>query len=127
MSGDPASPPPGARVLVHGLGRFGGGREAVRHLVRRGCRVRVADKSRDETLLAVQATFPPAADIDWQLGREDEAPPARVDVVVVGPAVPGRARDAIGLRFEGGVGAARPDGGGEQEHRRGGDPLKRAE
>ena len=38
-----ALPVPGRRVLVHGLGRFGGGREAVRYLGRAGCLVRIAD------------------------------------------------------------------------------------
>jgi UDP-N-acetylmuramoylalanine-D-glutamate ligase len=35
--------PAGTCALVHGLGRFGGGREAVRFLARHGVRVRIAD------------------------------------------------------------------------------------
>ena len=62
-------PPKGSHVLVHGLGRFGGGREATRFLLRRGCQVRVCDGSSSEELLAVQAAFGKSP-IDWQLGRE---------------------------------------------------------
>jgi UDP-N-acetylmuramoylalanine--D-glutamate ligase len=85
---DPALPPPGTRVLVHGLGRFGGGREAVRYLARNGCRVRIADKSAGDDLQAVQKTLADAGDLDWRLGREDAALLDDVDVLVANPAVP---------------------------------------
>lgn len=87
MTSDPALPAAGANVLVHGLGRFGGGREATRHLLRRGCRVRVADRSRKDELLAVQDSFG-KAEIDWQLGREDLALLDGIELVVTSPAVP---------------------------------------
>ncbi|MCK5941678.1 MAG: UDP-N-acetylmuramoyl-L-alanine--D-glutamate ligase, partial [Planctomycetes bacterium] len=87
MSPDPAHPAAGTRVLVHGLGRFGGGREATRHLVRLGCRVRVADGSDSDELREVAATFGDAG-IDWQLGREDLGLLDDVDLVVTSPAVP---------------------------------------
>jgi len=80
-------PRAGTRVLVHGLGRFGGGREAIRYLVRCGCRVRVCDRSDADELRAVQASFG-AADIDWQLGREDHALLDDVELMVVSPAIP---------------------------------------
>jgi UDP-N-acetylmuramoylalanine--D-glutamate ligase len=83
----PGLPPPGARVLVHGLGRFGGGREAVRFLGRRGCRVRVADKSDGVDLQAVRQALRDVPDIDWQLGREDAAVLDDIDVLVANPAV----------------------------------------
>ncbi len=89
---DVGRPAAGTRVLVHGLGRFGGGREAVRYLARRGCRVRIADKSAGEDLLAVRhslqdlpADVPP---LDWQLGREDEDLLAGIELFVANPAVP---------------------------------------
>jgi len=81
-------PPPGTRVLVHGLGRFGGGREAVRYLGRRGCRVRIADRSAGEDLLSVQKSMQDLPGLDWQLGREDEALLDGIDLFVANPGVP---------------------------------------
>jgi UDP-N-acetylmuramoylalanine--D-glutamate ligase len=79
---------PGSTVLVHGLGRFGGGREAVRFLSRRGCRVRVADRSATDELLAVQRALADLPGVDWRLGSEDEALLDGVDAMVANPAVP---------------------------------------
>ncbi|MFK7741080.1 MAG: UDP-N-acetylmuramoyl-L-alanine--D-glutamate ligase [Planctomycetota bacterium] len=84
-------PPAGSKVLVHGLGRFGGGREAIRFLVRRGCHVVVADRSDDESLRGVRRTLG-ERNIDWQLGREDDALLDGVDLVVTSPAVPDHSR-----------------------------------
>ncbi|MBM4062466.1 MAG: UDP-N-acetylmuramoyl-L-alanine--D-glutamate ligase [Planctomycetes bacterium] len=97
-------PPAGARVLVHGLGRFGGGREAVRFLARAGCRVRIADKSAGEDLLAVQRTLGDLPDLDWRLGSEDEALLDGVDWFLANPAIPDQhplfaAARARGLRL----------------------------
>jgi UDP-N-acetylmuramoylalanine--D-glutamate ligase len=74
-------------VLVHGLGRFGGGREATRFLLRRGCRVRVADKSDSSELQAIRETLD-SGQLDWQLGREDLGLLDDIDLVVTSPAVP---------------------------------------
>lgn len=87
-SADPSLPRPGALVLVHGLGRFGGGREAVRYLARRGCRVRIADKSAGDDLQAVRQGMGDLQGLDWQLGREDEALLEGVELFVANPAVP---------------------------------------
>lgn len=87
-SPDPALPAEGTKVLVHGLGRFGGGREATRHLLRRGCHVRVCDGSSSDELLAVQKTFERSDRLDWQLGREDLDLLDGIDLVVTSPAVP---------------------------------------
>ena len=84
---DPGRPAAGTRVLVHGLGRFGGGQEALRYLVHRGCRVRVADKSDGPDHQAVRRALAPLQ-LDWQLGREDESLLADIDLLVVNPAVP---------------------------------------
>jgi UDP-N-acetylmuramoylalanine--D-glutamate ligase len=75
-------------ALVHGLGRFGGGREAVRYLVRHGWRVRIADKSAGDDLQAVRQDLALGAAVDWQLGREDEALLDDVALFVVNQAVP---------------------------------------
>ncbi len=81
-------PKAAASVLVHGLGRFGGGREAVRYLAHRGCRVRIADKSAGDDLQAVRQAMVDLRDLDWHLGREDEALLAGIDLLVANPAVP---------------------------------------
>ena len=75
-------------TLVHGLGRFGGGREAVRFLARAGHRVRIADKSAGEDLQAVKDALADLRDVDWQLGREDDALLDEVTLFVANPAVP---------------------------------------
>jgi UDP-N-acetylmuramoylalanine--D-glutamate ligase len=82
------TPAAGTPVLVHGLGRFGGGREAIRFLARAGCRVRVADKSAGPDLEAVRRGTGDAGDIDWQLGREDAALLDGIALFVANPAVP---------------------------------------
>jgi len=87
MSGGPI-PAPGTNVLVHGLGRFGGGREAVRFLARAGCRVRIADKSAGEDLQSVRTAIGDFEGLDWQLGREDEALLDGIDLFVANPAIP---------------------------------------
>lgn len=87
MTADPARVAEGARALVHGLGRFGGGQEATRFLRRRGCEVRVADGSDAAALRELAAAFGDDG-IDWQLGREDLALLDDVDLVVTSPAVP---------------------------------------
>lgn len=83
-----ALPHPGAVALVHGLGRFGGGREAVRYLARAGWTVRIADKSAGDDLQAVRAAMSDLRTLDWQLGREDEALLADVALFVANPGVP---------------------------------------
>lgn len=80
-------PRPGTPALVHGLGRFGGGREALRFLRRRGCPVRVADKSAGADLLDVRQAIGDDG-IDWQLGREDEALLDGIGCFVANPAIP---------------------------------------
>ena len=87
MSDAAAAPRPGVRALVHGLGRFGGGREAVRFLRRRGCEVRVADGSDAAALREVAAALGDDG-IDWRLGCEDEALLDDIDLVVTSPAIP---------------------------------------
>jgi UDP-N-acetylmuramoylalanine--D-glutamate ligase len=81
-------PEAGQLVLVHGLGRFGGGREAIRYLSRRGCRLRIADQSQGADLLAVRDAMHHLPAVDWQLGREDADLLTDIDWLVVNPAVP---------------------------------------
>jgi len=77
----------GARTLVLGLGRFGGGAAAARHLWRHGHRVRIADQAGPDSLAdAVRALAD--TDVEWCLGRQDEALLDGVERVVVNPAIP---------------------------------------
>ena len=78
----------GQRALVHGLGRFGGGREAVRYLARAGVRVRIADKSAGDDLQATREALADLPGVEWQLGREDEALLDDVQLFVANPAIP---------------------------------------
>ena len=75
-------------ALVLGLGRFGGGREAVRFLHRRGHCVRIADKSAGADLEESRQALADLTDLDWQLGREDEGLLDGIGLLVVNPAVP---------------------------------------
>ena len=83
-----APPQPGALALVHGLGRFGGGREAIRYLVHAGWWVRIADRSAGADLQEARDALAGLPRLDWQLGREDEALLADVRLFVANPGVP---------------------------------------
>jgi UDP-N-acetylmuramoylalanine--D-glutamate ligase len=77
----------GRRVLVMGLGSFGGGAGASRYLAELGARVLVTDR-RDAGALA--PTLRSLADLDLELvlGQHREADFERAELVVVNPAVP---------------------------------------
>lgn len=77
-----------SRALVLGLGRFGGNREAIRFLHRRGLRVRVADRGNGPDLADSVRALDDLRGIDWQLGREDISLLDGVDLLVLNPAVP---------------------------------------
>lgn len=79
----------GERVLVMGLGSFGGGVGAARFLVSQGAKVTVTDLRTEEQLaqsLAQLARLP----ISYHLGghREEDFTPAHADLIVANPAVP---------------------------------------
>ncbi len=78
----------GKKVLVMGLGRFGGGVDVVRYAARSGARVVVTDKATPEKLqdsLALVADLP---EIEFHLGRHDAEDFATADMVIANPAVP---------------------------------------
>lgn len=75
------------RALVLGLGRFGGGREAVRYLHRHGHEVRVGDRAERAALSETVAALADIDGIDWRLGDESLALLDAVDLVVANPAV----------------------------------------
>ncbi len=77
----------GKRVVVMGLGRFGGGVGATRWLHRQGARVLVTDL---DTADALRDSIDELADcpVDYRLGEHRESDLDDADLVVVSPAVP---------------------------------------
>jgi UDP-N-acetylmuramoylalanine--D-glutamate ligase len=81
----------GKRVVVMGLGRFGGGLGATRFLVERGARVLVTDLAPPEKLAEGLRELKPLIDagtVDLRLGAHDERDFASADLVVANPAAP---------------------------------------
>ncbi len=77
----------GKRVLVMGLGRFGGGVDAVRYAAQAGARVTVTDKATAEQLRDSLEQLRDLPDIEYHVGRHEPADFANADVVVANPAV----------------------------------------
>lgn len=87
----PAEPGPGMRVVVMGLGRFGGGLGVARWLASRGCRVTVTDRADAASLaapVAALADLVDAGSVRLALGGHDRADFRAADLVVANPAVP---------------------------------------
>jgi len=78
----------GKKVLVMGLGRFGGGVDAVRFAANAGAHVVVTDKATREQLQDSIGQVSDLADIEFHLGRHDAEDFATADVIVANPAVP---------------------------------------
>ncbi len=76
----------GKRVVIMGLGRFGGGVGAARYCAEAGARVLVTDLA-TESKLKDSITELDGLDIEYQLGKHRKADFAAADVVVVNPAV----------------------------------------
>ncbi len=76
----------GKRVLVMGLGRFGGGAGVAQFLVEQGAQVRVTDLA-DADQLADPVAALSDLPIDWRLGEHRVADFQQADLVVVNPAV----------------------------------------
>jgi UDP-N-acetylmuramoylalanine--D-glutamate ligase len=77
----------GKRVLVMGLGRFGGGVDAVRYAAQAGARVVVTDKATAEQLRDSMEQLRDLPNIEYHVGRHDAEDFANADVVVANPAV----------------------------------------
>ncbi|MFN0059776.1 MAG: UDP-N-acetylmuramoyl-L-alanine--D-glutamate ligase [Planctomycetota bacterium] len=78
----------GLRVLVFGLGRFGGGEGAARFFSERGARVTITDRLSADALAAPVARLRALPIASWRLGGHDAADFTAADWVVVNPAVP---------------------------------------
>ncbi len=77
----------GRRVLVMGLGSFGGGSGVARALVRRGAQVTVTDLRPIDQLDEARAELA-GLPVEWRVGAHSEALFEQAEVVVVNPAVP---------------------------------------
>jgi UDP-N-acetylmuramoylalanine--D-glutamate ligase len=80
-----------SRVLVVGLGRFGGGLGATRWLIGAGAKVTVTDSAEAETLresLEGLASARTTGRLETVLGGHEGIDPAAFDLVVANPAVP---------------------------------------
>jgi UDP-N-acetylmuramoylalanine--D-glutamate ligase len=75
------------RVLVVGLGRFGGGVAAARWFAERGHEVCVTDRQGASELAASVAAIAPLG-VRFRLGGHDPADYDTADIIVVNPAVP---------------------------------------
>ena len=80
----------GQRVVVMGLGRFGGGVGVTRWLCGQGARVTVTDLAPAEQLAESVAKLA-GLDVTFRLGGHDEADLDACDLLVVNPAVPNEA------------------------------------
>ncbi len=76
------------KVLVMGLGRFGGGVDVVQYAARAGARVVVTDKAASEKLRDSLEQLHDLPDVEYHLGRHDPEDFAAADVVIANPAVP---------------------------------------
>jgi UDP-N-acetylmuramoylalanine--D-glutamate ligase len=77
----------GKRVLILGLGSFGGGLGATRFCVNDGAQVTVTDL-RSEMALEKSLAQLQGMPIDFRLGGHDGINPSDFDVIIVNPAVP---------------------------------------
>jgi UDP-N-acetylmuramoylalanine--D-glutamate ligase len=78
----------GKRVLVMGLGRFGGGVDVVQYAARSGAHVVVTDKAAPEQLQDSLGLVRDLPNIEFHLGRHEAEDFAAADVVIANPAVP---------------------------------------
>jgi UDP-N-acetylmuramoylalanine--D-glutamate ligase len=78
----------GKKVLVMGLGRFGGGVDTVRFAARAGAQVTVTDKATPEQLRDSLGQLSDLSNIEYHLGRHDAEDFATADLIVANPAVP---------------------------------------
>ena len=78
----------GKRVLVMGLGRFGGGVDAARYAAQAGAKVIVTDKASENQLRDSISQLSDLSAIEYHLGRHDPEDFATADVVIANPAIP---------------------------------------
>ncbi len=80
----------GLRVLIFGLGSFGGGMGAARYFLERGARVSITDLRSADEMAAARDTLAESGVDRWTLGEHRAEDFERADWVVVNPGVPPR-------------------------------------
>lgn len=79
----------GKKVLVMGLGHFGGGVDVAKFAVAAGAKVIVTDLAKAEQLSDSINRLKEFPDIEFHLGSHDPADFKQADIIVANPAVPG--------------------------------------
>lgn len=77
----------GRRVVLMGLGRFGGGVGAARHLAQRGADLLVTDTADANALCDSMAQLADLPEITYRLGEHRESDFTHADLIVANPAV----------------------------------------
>jgi UDP-N-acetylmuramoylalanine--D-glutamate ligase len=78
----------GKKVLVMGLGRFGGGVDAAKFACDAGAKVIITDLASDEQI-SNSITQLKDFDIEFHLGSHEPVDFEQADIIIVNPAVPG--------------------------------------
>jgi len=78
----------GKKVLIMGLGRFGGGVDCAEFAARAGAKVTVTDSAAAEQLSDSIDKLKEFPDIEFHLGMHDPADFMQADIIIVNPAVP---------------------------------------
>jgi UDP-N-acetylmuramoylalanine--D-glutamate ligase len=77
------------KVLIMGLGRFGGGVDVAEFAIRAGAKVIVTDLAPAEQLSNSVDKLKQFPDIEFHLGSHDPADFKQADIIIANPAVPG--------------------------------------
>ncbi|GAJ22077.1 unnamed protein product, partial [marine sediment metagenome] len=77
------------KVLIMGLGRFGGGADVAEFAVRAGAKVIVTDLAPAVQLSDSIGKLEEFSDIEFHLGSHDPADFQQADIIIANPAVPG--------------------------------------
>jgi len=78
----------GKRVLIMGLGRFGGGVDAAKFVAKAGAKVIITDLASREQLSDSIKQLEEFGDIEFHLGSHDPVDFEQADIIIVNPAVP---------------------------------------
>jgi UDP-N-acetylmuramoylalanine--D-glutamate ligase len=79
----------GKRVLIMGLGRFGGGVDSAKFVAKAGAKVIVTDLASRRQLSDSIKQFEEFGDIEFHLGSHNPVDFEQADVIIANPAVPG--------------------------------------
>ena len=77
------------KVLIMGLGRFGGGVDVAEFAARAGAKVMITDLAPADQLSDSVSKLEEFSDIEFHLGSHDPADFKQADIIIANPAVPG--------------------------------------